>query len=508
MQWLNKVVDEIAAKHPDGEVVIESGVSPSGTYHVGTLREVLTCDAVLLELKRRGRQARHVHYVDDLDVFRKVPNNVPPEFDKHLGKPLCDVPAPDGSSQSYADYFLNDFLTAAKKLHMDMDVIRSHEKYRAGNMTDVVEIALENVAKIREAIEEISGRQLEKDWAPIQVMEGGYLKNRRFVSIDKAAKAVTYLDAEDKEQATSYAKGEVKLNWRVDWPARWWQLGIQVEPFGRDHATKGGSYDTGAEIVKEVFGGQAPYPVPYNFINLAGETKKMSKSTGEIIAISDFTKVMPAEVVRYFTLRYAPEKLLFFDPEEGVVKLIDDYAALLARQRSDDDQQTIDICSVGTDTTVSSVPFSHLVASYQAALKDPAKTLEIISRTEHGGTVGKQQEIIKKELAFIGEWLKKWAPEDVKFELAEKVDAGRFTDEQKTFLARLADTIAGAPADADGEWFHKAIYELKEAGNLMPEQVFAPLYQALIGKNSGPRAGWFLSILPRDWLLKRLRLEV
>jgi len=92
--------------------------------------------------------------------------------------------------------------------------------------------------------------------------------------------------------------------------------------------------------------------------------------------------------------------------------------------------------------------------------------------------------------------------------LAEKVDAGRFTDEQKAFLARLADKIAGAPADADGEWFHKAIYELKEAGNLMPEQVFAPLYQALIGKNSGPRAGWFLSILPRDWLLKRLRLEV
>ena len=32
--------------------------------------------------------------------------------------------------------------------------------------------------------------------------------------------------------------------------------------------------------------------------------------------------------------------------------------------------------------------------------------------------------------------------------------------------------------------------------------MFAALYKALIGKTSGPRAGWFLSILPRDWLAR------
>jgi lysyl-tRNA synthetase class 1 len=507
MQWLNKVVDEVVAKHPEGEILIESGVSPSGIYHVGTLREVLTCDAVLLELRRRDRQARHIHYVDDLDVLRKVPVNVPPEFEKQLGKPLCDVPSPDGSDQSYADFFLNDFLSAAKELHMDMEVIRSHEKYRAGAMTDVIEIALSQIDKIRAAIEGISGRQLEKDWAPIQVMEGGYLKNRRFVSIDKESKTVTYLDADGNNQQVSYAEGALKLNWRVDWPARWSQLGVSVEPFGRDHATKGGSYDTGAQIIKQVFKAEPPYPVPYNFINMAGETKKMSKSTGNIIAISDLTKILPAEVVRYFTLRYAPEKLLFFDPNEGVIKLIDDYAALLAGANSEEDKQTIDICSVGTDTTVSSIPFSHLLASYQAALKDPSKTLEIIGRTEHSEAGTTQTEIITKELVFIDQWLAKWAPEDVKFELVQKIEVNKFTDEEKHLLSQLADKIAGAPAEADGEWFHKVIYELKEAGNLTPEQVFTPLYQALIGKNSGPRAGWFLSILPRDWLIKRLKLE-
>lgn len=508
MQWLARLVEQIEKEYPDGEVLIESGVSPSGTYHVGTLREVLTCDAIMLELKRRGRSARHIHYVDDLDPLRKIPVNVPPEFEKYLGRPYCDVPSPDGSDQSYGAYFLNDFLGAAKQLHMDMDVIRSHEKYRAGDMSEVIEKALLSIAEIRSILEEISGRQLPEDWAPVQIMEDEYLKNRRFVSIDPAAKTITYLDADDNQKSVSYTDGQVKLNWRVDWPARWSMLNVQVEPFGRDHATKGGSYDTGAEIVRKVFGATPPYPVPYNFINLAGETKKMSKSTGQIIAISDLTKVMPPEVVRFFTLRYSPDKLLFFDPDEGITKLIDDYAALLAKpDKTEDDQRLIDICSVGTDTTVSSIPFSHLVASYQASLKDPAKTLEVIARTEYGETVSKQGELIKKELAFIDNWLESWAPEDVKFELSQSVNVGDFSDQEKQLFAKLADKIEAAPADADGEWFHKAIYELKDEFGIEPKDLFISLYKLLIGKTSGPRAGWFLSILPRDWLLNRLRLE-
>jgi lysyl-tRNA synthetase class 1 len=83
-------------------------------YHVGTLREVLTSDAVLKELKNRGRPAKHIHYVDDMDVFRKVPANVPASYDQYLGKPYFLIPAPDGSDQSYADYFLNDFLGRQK----------------------------------------------------------------------------------------------------------------------------------------------------------------------------------------------------------------------------------------------------------------------------------------------------------------------------------------------------------------------------------------------------------
>lgn len=514
MQWLNTVVDEAIKKHPEGEIIVESGVSPSGVYHVGTLREVLTCDAVMLGLHRAGRQAKHIHYVDDLDVFRKVPVNVPAEFEKYLGKPLCDVPAPDGSDQSYADYFLKDFLGVAEKLYLEMEVIRSHEKYRDGVMIPATEKALARVDEIRKIIEEVSGRKLDENWAPIQVMEDGYLKNRRFVSIDTQAKVVTYLNPDNNEIKIGYTHGEVKLNWRVDWPARWWMLGVGVEPFGRDHATKGGSYDTGAEIIRKVFEAEPPVPVPYNFINLTGETKKMSKSTGEIIAISDLAKVLPAEVIRYFTFRFSPDKQLFFDQNDGVTKLIDDYAALLVKpDKSNDDKQLVELSGMGKDSMVSTIPFSHLVASFQAARHDVDVTLSVLRRTpEYAEKVSQEEDIVRRQLGFTHKWLENWAPEDTKFEIRTSPPSHySFTDSEKQFFKGLADKIEKAPTDADGEWFHKTIYEFKDDNDALPSiRLFNSLYRLLISKESGPRAGWFLSDLNRqdhEWLIKRLRLE-
>ena len=508
MQWLNNVIDEATKIHPDGEIVVSSGVSPSGKYHLGTLREVMTAEVIARELKNRGRKSRHIHVVDDLDVFRKVPSGVSEAFKKQLGKPLCDVPSPDGSSQSYADYFLADLVSASKALKLDMEIIRSHEEYQAGFFTKAVEKTLDNIVQIRKIIEEVSHRKLDDQWSPVQVMEDGYLKTRKFLNIDKESKTIICEDKNAVEQSKNYQNGDVKLNWRIDWPARWWLMGVDVEPFGRDHATKGGSYDTGKAIARDSFGIEAPLPVPYHFINRTGETKKMSKSSGDTINITELLDLLPPEIIWYFMLRMAPSKQLFFDEGPALMRLFDDFSELMAKpDKSASDKQLISLCMQGIEEpTVSNIPFTHLVACYQASLKDTDKTLELISKTEHARTVGTEKDVIKKELKFISNWLDKWAPEDIKFELQDEVVASKFNDQQKKFMADLAANIKVAPKTADGEWFHKTIYDLKDTCGLEPKQMFQTLYQALIGKDSGPRAGWFLSILPRDWLINRLQL--
>jgi lysyl-tRNA synthetase, class I len=506
MQWLNKVADDVIAAHPEGEILIESGSSPSGTYHMGHLREIITCDAVLIELRRRGRDARHISYIDDLDGLRKIPANIPPEFEKYLGRPLCDIPAPTGTAKSYSEYFLKGFRDAAKTLSVDVEFIRSYKKYRTGFFVPAIEKCLERLPQAKKALEKISGRQLSETWSPIQIMEKGYLKKRRFVDINPKDKTLAYEDKDGVIRTTGYAHGEVKLDWRLDWPGRWWLLEVSVEPFGRDHASAGGSYDTGVQIMKEVYGVVPPLPVPYDFVNLAGDTKKMSASQGTGLDALGVVKVLPPEIVRFFMLRYPPLKRLYFDPENGISQLIDEFAALLAKDdKSDEEKQLIDVCGHNITPTVSGIAFSHLVASYQAALKDPQKTLDIIKRSQETSIAKAEQEIIQAQLVFIDEWLKKWAPPDVKFELAAKPPP--ISEKQRAFLEALAKKIESAPADADGEWFHKAIYELKDSTGLPPKQLFNTLYKVLIDKDSGPRAGWFLSILPRDWLISRLKLE-
>jgi lysyl-tRNA synthetase class 1 len=164
-------------------------------------------------------------------------------------------------------------------------------------------------------------------------------------------------------------------------------------------------------------------------------------------------------------------------------------------------------CHEGLDPVISRVPFSHLVASYQASLKNSQETLKVLERTGYQEVVEQNRQILLEELKYIDEWLNKWAPEEVKFELKDSLAGEDFSDDEKEYLKSLGEKIAQAPENAEGEWFHKAIYDIKENMNLQPPQVFKPLYRALIGKESGPRAGWFLSILPRDWLIKRLRLE-
>lgn len=511
MRWLTKLVDEIVAKKPEGEILIESGGSPSGTYHLGHMRELVICDAILLELRRRDMPVKHIYFVDDLDIFRKVPINVPAEFDQYLGRPLCDVPSPDGAEgKSYADFFLQGLIDSSKALGIDVEFVRSSPKYRSGWYVDAIELALDHVADIKDALEIISNRKLDPNWTPIQVLENGRLKNRKFISIDKQAKTLSYEDGQGETYTACYDKGEVKLDWRIDWPTRWWKLSVDVEPFGREHASAGGSYDTGVEIMKRVFKTAPPIPVGYDSIHMVGDTKKMSASKGTAVSALESASVIPAEVLRYFILRSPLNRPLFFDPIDGTIKLVDEFAALLSNEsRTPEEENLLYICRkpMGERLIVSQIPFSHLVESYQSALKDPEATLAVLERSEYLKTVQANSEIIKNELKFIDAWLEKWAPEEVKFTLQGSFDNSQFNEAEKAYFAALADKISSAPADADGEWFHKAIYEFKESTGMQPKELFTSLYRLLIAKDAGPRAGWFLSLLPRDWLISRLRLE-
>jgi len=42
----------------------------------------------------------------------------------------------------------------------------------------------------------------------------------------------------------------------------------------------------------------------------------------------------------------------------------------------------------------------------------------------------------------------------------------------------------------------------------MAKEFFGAIYISILGKDSGPKAGWFLSVLPKEFLLKRLKKAI
>ena len=117
--------------------------------------------------------------------------------------------------------------------------------------------------------------------------------------------------------------GEGKLTWRVEWAARWKIFGITCEPFGKDHAASGGSYDVSSVISQEIFDYKAPYPVPYEWITLKGEA--MSKSHGVFFTPGQWLEIGPAESLNYFLFRSKPMKHKDFNPEMPFLDFVEQF---------------------------------------------------------------------------------------------------------------------------------------------------------------------------------------
>ena len=99
---------------------------------------------------------------------------------------------------------------------------------------------------------------------------------------------------------------------------------MTVEPFGKDHSSRGGSYDTGKRIMREVYSGEPPYPIPYEWLGLRGQGD-MSSSKGNLVSMFDLTQTIPPEVARYMIFRVKPTRRITFDPGLPLLNLVDEY---------------------------------------------------------------------------------------------------------------------------------------------------------------------------------------
>jgi lysyl-tRNA synthetase, class I len=479
---------------------IATGITPSGPIHIGNMREVLTGDLVFKAMVERGLDAELIYIADDFDPLRKVYPFLPESFVSYVGMPISDIPCPCGGCESYAEHFLTPFLSAVRELDLSPRVIRSSRAYRSGAYTDEIRTVLDHTDEIRAHLERISRRTLPPDWSPFYpICAGcGRISSARILGHDRENHTVRYICGCGHEGTADYQKGEGKLVWRVDWPMRWAHFGITVEPFGKDHAAAGGSYDTGKAIARSIFHRDPPHPVMYEWISLKGRGE-MHSSKGVVITINEMLEIVPPEVLRYLIARTRPERTIDFDPGMGLLSLIDEYdrSASAAESR---EFQLSRIASIPTR-----IPFRHMVTVVQIACDEQG----IFQRLMRSGYDVGNPENVMAQARRAQVWLEKYAPDSVKFAVTDALpsDVTNLDVDEQEALKAYARYLVALPSWT-AEDLHNSVYAVAHESGFQAKKIFSAIYLIFLGQERGPRLGWFLEALGKEFVMKRLQEAV
>ena len=518
MHWVDAVADELMKR--GGRHVVASGTSISGQIHIGNAGDVIMADGVCRAVRERGGQARLLWIADDSDPLRKIPKQLPADFDRLLGVPCYNLPCPEGHGHNFCTHFVEPFMAALARVGVRPEVRSGTEMYKNGEYEPEIRTAIEKGNQIRDIFKRISGADKAPDWLPfdpICAVCGKIATTHAYKFEDgtvyyKCVGGVagrSRIDGCGHEGASDLRSG--KLSWRVEWAARWKILGVTCEPFGKEHAAAGGSYDTSKVIVSEVFGYPAPFPVIYEHILVGG--KKMSKSLGNIVTLDDFLEVAPPELMRFFFFRTKATKHKDFDISRNLLHLVEDFEHVERVYFGvDEPSPQEDVAELRRAYELSAidrphesffqVPYSHLITLVQMK-PDYEGVKGILDR--HGQLSGMDavwEERLKVKIGCVRAWLNEYAPEEYLFAIQETVPKVELDEKEKALLGQLAVSLA--KEDWAAEKLHSTIHETGKALGLDAAKTFGALYKVILGKPKGPRMGYFLQSMDRAWVVKRL----
>lgn len=507
LHWADQATERIIQeKGNKASYTVASGITPSGTVHIGNFREIMTTDLIARALRSRGKKVRFIYSWDDYDVFRKVPANMPKQemLQQYLRKAIVDVPDPFGKEESYARYHEVQIEEALPRVGIFPEYLYQHKKYRACEYAKQILHALQNTDKIKAILNKHREEPLAEIWLPITIFSKkestDKVKNIRW----DGKHTVSY-DLEDgtTEHADIMKSGNVKLLWRVDWPMRWAYEKVDFEPGGKDHSTVGGSYDTGKEIVK-LFQWEAPTYVMYNFISMKGGIGKMSSSKGELFTLNDCLEIYEPQIVRWLFAGTRPNAEFAISFDADVIKIYEDFDRCeriyygekkdVSEKEFANQKRIYELSSVEEGEIPKQIPFQpgfrHLCNILQQNEMDVEKTIGYF-RAQLKKKEDKQR--LECRAVCAKNWLLNYAPEEFKFSINKTVPEtvkSALSKNQRLAMHELAKQLA------EKEWedkdLHEECYVILKNNNLEPKDFFSAAYKALINKEKGPKLAAFL----------------
>jgi lysyl-tRNA synthetase class 1 len=306
--WPYEEARKLLKRYPNGavpakgHVLFETGYGPSGLPHIGTFNEVLRTTMV-----RHAFQAlsdvptKLLAFSDDMDGLRKVPDNVPNQamLREHLGRPLTRIPDPFGKFESFAHHnnaMLRAFLD---RFGFDYEFASSTDYYGSGRFDPILRTVLERFQAILDVMLPTLRAERQATYSPVLPVspKSGRVLQVPVEVVDPAAGLIRFEDDGETIEQSVFG-GRAKLQWKVDWAARWVALDVDYEMAGKDLID---SVTQSAKIAR-VLGGRPPEGFNYEmFLDEKGE--KISKSKGNGLSLDEWLTYGPEESLAFYIYR-------------------------------------------------------------------------------------------------------------------------------------------------------------------------------------------------------------
>ena len=477
-----------------GYVLFETGYGPSGLPHIGTFGEVLRTTMI-----RRAFEVisdiptKLICFSDDLDGMRKVPGNVPQQdmLQEHMHKPLTSVPDPFGTHESFGHHnnaMLRRFLDT---FGFDYEFYSAREFYRSGQFDDVLRRAAERYDDVMA----VMLRSLRDERAatysiflPIHP-ETGRVLYVPMKHVDGVNHTITFDDENGREWTLPVTGGNVKLQWKPDFGARWAALDVDFEMYGKEHATNTAIYDR----ICEILGGRKPDHFSYElFLDEHGQ--KISKSSGNGISIDEWLTYAATESLSYFMyLKPKTAKRMHFDV---IPKAVDEYHQQLRAYATQDDAARLNnpVYHIHGHNVPSSdmvVPFAMLLnLAAVSAAEDKDRMWGFIQRYAPEATPEKNPQL-DQAAGFAVKYYNDFVKPGRVFRLPNDQERGAIED----LLGRLRAWQGGL----DAEELQSMVFAVGKAHGFEPlRDWFKALYEVLLGASQGPRFGGFIALYGVD----------
>jgi lysyl-tRNA synthetase class 1 len=526
--WADAVADVIEDRAPDDPIVVKGGVSPSGVPHIGHFNEIMRGYFVAEALRDRGHEVRQVFTADDKDRLRKVPRRLADldwnvvglgEVDagalgRNLGKPYTDIPDPFGCCDSYGAHFTRLLEESADLVDVPIEFVSNTELYADGEFEDVTRHVLEHRERAREVLSKYQNK-VDDEYVPFfaQCSECGQL-TETITAVDLDAGTVDYV-CTDSEAGDGTIEGcdhegtatlrEGKLPWRFEWPAQWGILGVDFEPFGKDHAE--GSWPSGEDVARNVLEIEPPVPMVYEWFTLEGEP--LSSSAGNIITVDEVLDVLEPEVFKYFFVKN-PQKQRDFSVArlDQLVNEFDRFERVYFDEISADADER-ELAERAYPMLVDDVDERRVRIPYTFAavlgMTDDVDLREEIARREGHIPEDAPAWAIERALARV-ERARTWArrtDNEFNYELKRStMPEVSFDDRTERALDDLADFVAEGHS---GDEIQGEIYETAKRHDIAIGEFFTAGYRLFFDEEAGPKLGQFLSKVDREFVVDRLR---